>query len=203
MRVDDQALSYPQMRLIENRFNSGRTMYLGGKSGATRIVAYDKRAEIHASNSKLGTYLEEFKEPVPLHELLRIETRLKPRQLLDQASPLGLLELINMPNPFSKLRVHAVPKNLARAELLAITLARHEGLSRVLDLATFTPAEAKSFLRKLKKAGAPSWWRPEQMWEQQFPVLIHNFLMPLIGQHEDTVVPGNTFDPPNSSAEWE
>ena len=189
-RVDDQAMSYPKMRVVENRFSSGRTMRLGIKSGKTGIVVYDKRDEIKASNSKLGTFLAELKEPVPTHDLLRIEVQLKPTSLLNPALPMGLMELITLPNPFSKLRVHAVPAHLNRDERLALTVARYEGLRRALYLAEFTPAEQKSFLRKLQKAGSPIWWKPEQLWEQQYPLLIDDLLTPFKHPHSGMAIPG-------------
>ena len=189
-RVDDQAFSYPKMRVIENWFSSGRTMRLGIKSGKTGIVVYDKRDEIKASNSKLGTFLAELKEPVPTHDLLRIEVQLKPTSLLNPALPMGLMELITLPNPFSKLGVHAVPAHLNRDERLALTVARYEGLRRALYLAEFTPAEQKSFLRKLQKAGSPIWWKPEQLWEQQYPLLIDDLLTPFKHPHSGMAIPG-------------
>lgn len=171
-RVDDQAISYPKMQLVENRFSSGRTMYLGALSGRTRIVAYDKKAEIVSSNSKLGTYLAELKEPVPAHDLLRIEMRIRP-------SPAPLLsDLVGLANPFLKLRVHARPQDLTRLEDIAFMLARHEGLPRACALARFTGAERKAFWRKLAKAGSPGWWHPEAIWESQFPSLAAEFLGP-------------------------
>jgi hypothetical protein len=170
--VDDQAISYPKMQLVENRFSSGRTMYLGALSGRTRIVAYDKKAEIVSSNSKLGTYLAELKEPVPAHDLLRIEMRIRP-------SPAPLLsDLAGLANPFLKLRVHARPQELTRLEDMALALARHEGLPRAMALAQFTGAERKAFCRKLGKAGSPAWWHPEGIWESQFPSLAAEFLAP-------------------------
>jgi hypothetical protein len=194
--VDDQAFSYPQMRRSENKFSSGRTMYLGVKSGKTRIVAYDKREEIIAANGKLGTFLAGIKEPVPPHYLLRIEVQLKPSSIHDHASSMGLPELNDLPNPFAKLRLHAVPTNLTRDERLALTVARYEGLRRALHLANFTPAEEKSFLRKLKKAGMPNWWKPQHIWEKQFPPLVQEFLTPFTPTLCGTMVPGDKFDPP-------
>jgi hypothetical protein len=195
VRVDDQAISYPQMRRTENKFSSGRTMYLGVKSGKTRIVAYDKREEIKASNSRLGAYLAEIKEPVPPHDLLRIEAQLKPSSLLDHALPMQLPELIDLPNAFSKLKLHAVPSNLTREERLTLSLARYEGLKRAVHVAELTSAEKKAFIRKLQKAGSPIWWKSQQIWEQQFPLLIHEFLRAFIPMLCGTIAPSDKFDP--------
>jgi hypothetical protein len=104
--------------------------------------------------------------------------QLKPYSPLDFASPMRLPDLIDLPNVFSKLRVHAVPTNFSPIERLALTLARYEGLPRALHEAEFTSAEKKSFFRKLKKAGAPSWWESEKIWIKQYPPLVHEFLMP-------------------------
>src|ERR1700722_9339126 len=68
-KVDAQAFSYPQMRHTKNEFSAGRTMYLGVKSGKTRIVAYDKRQEIKEANGKLGRNLAEIKEPGPIQDV--------------------------------------------------------------------------------------------------------------------------------------
>ncbi len=40
----------------------------------------------------------------------------------------------------------------------------------------------------------PSWWTPEEIWEQKFPPLIDEFLKPFMPL--DTPLPGNGFDPP-------
>jgi hypothetical protein len=193
-RVDDQAFSYPKMRLTENKFSAGRTMYLGMQYGETRFVAYDKRDEIIKSNSKLGAFLGALKESVPHHDLLRIEAQLTPKTL--SGYPMHISELIDLHNPFLKLRVHAIPNTLSRDEKLALYLARYEGLRRARHVAQFTSGEDKAFLRKLGKAGAPSWWKPEQIWEQQFPPLIDNFLTPFINPHWGKLVTGNNIDSP-------
>jgi hypothetical protein len=170
-RVDGQAISYPKMTLTENRFSAGRTMYLGAKSGKTRIVIYDKKAEMVAANSKLGTHLGELKEPIPSHDLLRIEIRLKP------SSTILLKELEALSNPFQNVRVHSRPTNLTDLEDSRFDLARYEGLPRAVS--KFPPAAKKAFYRKLKKAGGPKWWVPEAAWSKQYPPLIDNFVLPL------------------------
>jgi hypothetical protein len=180
VRVDDQAISYPKMRRVENRFSGGRTMYLGVQSGHTRIVAYDKRNEIKSANAKLGNFLSEIKEPVPAHELLRLEVQVKPHSLVDFALPMTVSELGDLPNVFAKLKVHSVPANLERAERLAVMLARHEGLRRAVEVAEFSSAEEKAFFRKLAKAGPPSWWKPETIWTAQFPSLAQKFIAPFM-----------------------
>jgi len=40
----------------------------------------------------------------------------------------------------------------------------------------------------------PSWWTPEEIWEQKFPPLIDEFLKPFMPL--DTPLPGNGFDSP-------
>jgi hypothetical protein len=193
-RVDDQAISYPKMRTVQNRFSNGHTQKLGVESGKTQIVVYDKKAEIIKSNGKLGMYLSEIKEKVPPHDLLRIEIKLTPTSLLDVDLPMGILELSELPNAFSKLRVHAVPTTLSRVERLVLTVARHEGMARALHVAEFDSADKKAFYRELKKAGAPAWWKPEELWEQKFPPLIDEFLKPFMPL--DATLPGNAFAPP-------
>jgi hypothetical protein len=185
-RIDDQAFSWPKMTEVENRYSKGRTMYLGARAGATRIVIYDKRAEIHKSNSKLGTFLAPLHELVPAHELMRVEIRLKPS--------MPLVELVTLANPFATLAVQGRAADFTPLEDSRFDLALHEGFSRATSI--FNPAEKKAYTRKLKKAGGPSWWEPEPVWEQQFPLLVDAFLMTFISPLLGSIVPGNNLDSP-------
>ena len=186
-RIEDQSFSWPKMTEVENRYSKGRTMYLGARAGATRIIIYDKRAEIQKSNSQLGHFYEPLHEPVPAHDLMRIEIRLKKLSM-------SISELLTLSNPFTQLAVQVRPKNFSRLESSRFDLALHEGFSRATSI--FNSAEKKAYTRKLKKAGGPIWWKPEQVWDQQFPQLIDAFLSPFQGPHWGTIVPGNNLGPP-------
>lgn len=187
VKIDELAFSYPKMQAVENQFSNGQTQYLGVKKGKTRVRVYDKRAQIIYLNGKIGMYLADIKEKVPADDLLRIEIELKPMSMLDHALPMGLMELYQLPNVMSKLRVHAMPPNLLRVERLALRLARYEGLVTAISAAQMNPAEKKTFLTKLKNCGTPSWWNPTEMWAQQFVPLIDKFLKPLIPALEQHV----------------
>jgi hypothetical protein len=122
-RIDDQAFSWPKMQQVENRYSNGRTMYLGARAGATRLIIYDKKAEIHQTSKKMGSYLEHLHEPVPVHDLMRIEIRLKKLSM-------PLSELITLPNPFVKLAVQVRATDFTPLESSRYDLALHEDLAR-------------------------------------------------------------------------
>jgi hypothetical protein len=171
LRVDDVLPSYGKLRCTENRFGSGgRTLYLGARSGDTRVRIYDKRPEMIASNRKLGAYLAELHEPVPEHDLLRLEVSLRDCGQFDK--------LHEMNNPFLAMRVHMCPPELSQLELATVRLARYEGLATAFKAAKFSNAQKKALVRKLAKRGTPDWWRPKELWPQQFPALTGRLVGP-------------------------
>jgi hypothetical protein len=170
VRVDDIAVSYPKMRLIENRFSGGRTMYLGARSGRTRVVVYDKAAEMQASNSKLGGFLADLHEAIPPHDLLRLEIR--------HQSAVKFMSLPDLPNLFMNLRVYDDLLDTAPLYRVTLALARYEGFPRAIQTAGFGESQQKAFLRRLKKAGQVPWWKPLDVWDQQYQPTITQFMTP-------------------------
>jgi hypothetical protein len=172
VRVDHVALYYPKMRLIENKFSAGRTLYLGAQSGRTRVVAYDKAREIHYTNTKLGAYLAELHEKVPPHDLLRLE--------IQQTPGVVLTSLPDLSNLFLNLRVYGDLPELCPLARAWLALARYEGFPRATEITSLTPSQEKKFRRQLDKADQLPWWSPNVLWGQQYPSVISKFLMPFL-----------------------
>lgn len=94
VQIDDILFHVPKFQLYENRYKSGLTRYIGGKSGKRNYCCYDKRAEIIEHNRKVN----------PLHKVdvrdaprMRIEARLRPKILWPN--------LANIENPFLPMRL--------------------------------------------------------------------------------------------------
>lgn len=175
VHVDEVAASYARLRVNRNMFGAdGSTRYLGAASGRTSVCIYDKRSEIVASNKRLGTYPSQLSEAVPEHPLSRFEVRLQ---------GVGYLrDLHNISNPFGKLRVHMVSDDLTQLERLVVRLCRYEGLNPTLKCAGFSPSQRRTLMRKMARTGTPIWWRPRELWAEQFPAEVKDLTTPFCSE---------------------
>jgi len=91
----DEFLFYvPKLQLFENRYKSGMTRYLGGRSGNRYYCCYDKIAQLNALNAR--THVSN-RVAVPNRPKMRLEAVLKP--------DLWWPEVREVPNPFESLQL--------------------------------------------------------------------------------------------------
>lgn len=159
VQIDDLLFHVPKFQLFENRYKSGLTRYIGGRSGNRYYSCYDKRAEIIAHNMKVNPL---HRMEVPERPLMRIETRLRPKILWPN--------LINIENPFQPMELRrfssGTPSLNASDDCLWLVLAyaRYAGFNAAL--AGFEKrAKSRMLSRILETQEACGWWRPGKLWD--------------------------------------
>jgi hypothetical protein len=174
--IDDFRFYAPKFQLYENRFKSGLTRYIGGRSGNKYYCCYDKRAQIIEHNTKVHPYHQ---SEVPDHPRMRVEAVIRPK--------LWWPECREMANPFTTLQLRRFRRPVTGDEewdtelTMLLRLARYEGLNAAL--AIYKGSKKQRMLKKvLQSQIACDWWEPSILWqgyEKQF-LEIDNFINPSI-----------------------
>lgn len=166
IRPDDLLLSYGKCRIEQNYLVGGRTRNLGARSGDVQVRCYDKRAAMRHNNGKRPSIC---KEPVPDHDLCRIELQLR-------RPSVRFCDLPQLTNPFKQLRIHSFPAPADVWDRLILRVARYEGLKSALAQLDWTPHKKRQYLRALTQRCQLEWWDAEQLWAEQFPALAENLI---------------------------
>ena len=153
--IEEFLFHVPKFQLFENRYKSGMTRYLGGRSGN---CCYDKIAQLNARNAK--THASN-RVAVPDHPRMRLEAVLRP--------DLWCPEIREIPNPFESLQLRRFSaatidvKKGGSDLLLLLQLARYRGLNAAL--AVCKKRDRKRLLQQvLESQETCHWWDPAGPW---------------------------------------
>ena len=156
--IDELLFFAPKFQLFENRFKSGLTRYIGGRSGNRYYCCYDKRAQIIEHNTQVNPL---HKSEVPEYPRMRIEAVLRPK--------LWWPECREIPNPFAPLKIRRFncPTTGDKKECtdlaMVLRLARYEGLNAAL--AIYDTKRKQRLLRQvLQSQRECDWWDPTTLW---------------------------------------
>lgn len=157
--IDDFLFHVPKLQLFENRFKSGLTRYLGGRSGNRYYCCYDKVAQLIALNAKTHP---SNRVAIPDHPRMRLEAVLKP--------DLWWPEVREIPNPFESLQLRRFSATTTTGKKgnsdlrLLLRAARYEGLNAAL--AVCKKRDKKRLLEQvLESQETCNWWDPVVLWE--------------------------------------
>lgn len=137
------------------------SQYIGALNSNLLIVAYDKRAEIiHSSKGEI----------IPGNNIVRVEFRIKPRQIKPGNSSayakcsVQFDNLESMGNPLQKLYITEIPapKNDDGNFTLLVYAAQHVGAQTALALVKNPKKRAEYRKRLLGQAACC--WKPEEYW---------------------------------------
>lgn len=165
IHVGELICHWPGMRHSRQFFASGELVegvyalptletYAIGKTGGVRHVAiYDRVAKIKEANTKLIV-----KDAVPEVATTRIEFRLRPK--------IPTPEVIELPNPFSELKVQEFAllpfESKDERYRLFLRVCQVDGAQNALLM--LDESTRKVFKKRLEQAASP-WWAPGNIWD--------------------------------------
>lgn len=165
IHVGELVCHWPGMRHSRLFFASGEllegvyalppleTHAIGKTGGARHVAIYDRVAKIKEANMKLIV-----KDPVPGVATTRIEFRLRPK--------IPTPEVIDLPNPFSKLKVQelALLPSESKDEKYRLFMQVCQDRGAQHALLMLDESTRKGFKKRLEQAASP-WWEPSKIWE--------------------------------------
>lgn len=168
--LDELLFDAKKFSTTENKYSSGRTLYIGGIVSPLMFRIYDKGAEIKTKNKNADN--PTLHELVPTSAITRVELVVKPKA--------GIETLLSLANPFMKLRIFHVGelKKIQANDVKKMFLlnAQHVGVYPArMHLSQTGLKEIDSFL-----SSAPvAWWQPDHLWKEHYPNALNPILFPL------------------------
>ncbi len=139
----------------ETIYSSGKTIYLGVKSGTHRYCIYDKQKQLKQKHRKAKPL--EYVQPIPEAQTTRIESRVKPNGVLLH----NLEEAVG--NPFKSLTVSYLSSPPENDSLLQLYLLSAQSVGATAAYSILdNSADKKRVARYLKKQRS-YWWKPEKL----------------------------------------